>query len=118
MLYLSATLSIRNTDQHQRIIVTAVEYYDTHGALIEAYLPESFALAPMASTEVIVPQLDTRGGSGANFLVKWVAETEVSTPLIEVIMAGTAGNYSFAFARPGQVIQQFPGKLAGENPLP
>jgi hypothetical protein len=50
--------------------------------------------------------------------VKWVAETEVSTPLIEVIMAGTAGNYSFAFARPGQVIQQFPGKLAGENPLP
>src|SRR5262245_15179715 len=67
MLYLAATLSIRNTDPHQRIILTAVEYYDTNGALVEAYLPESFALERMASTEVIVPQLDSRGGSGANF---------------------------------------------------
>jgi hypothetical protein len=117
-LYLSATLSIRNTDQHQRIVITAVEYYDTNGVLVEAYLPESFALAPMATTEVIVPQLDTRGGSGANFLVKWVAETEVSAPLIEVIMAGTAGNYSFAFARPGRVIQQLPGEPGGDSPLP
>jgi hypothetical protein len=107
-LYLSATLSIRNTDPHQRIILTAVEYYDTNGALVEAYLTESFALAPMASTEVIVPQLDTRGGSGANFLVKWSAETAVSAPLIEAVMAGIMGNSSFAFARPGHVIQPLP----------
>lgn len=104
-LYLSATLSIRNTDSHQRIILTAVEYYNTNGALVEAYLPESFALAPMASTEVTVPQRDTRGGSGANFLVKWGAETAVSAPLIEAVMAGVMGNYSFAFARPGQAVQ-------------
>ena len=63
-------------------------------------------------------QLDTRGGSGANFLVKWVAETAVSAPIIEAIMAGTMGNYSFAFARPGQAIQQPPVKQSGEVSLP
>jgi hypothetical protein len=115
-LLLSATLSIRNTDPHQRIILTAVEYYDTNGALVEAYLPESFALAPMASTEVIVPQLDTRGGLSANFLVKWGAETTVSTPIIEAIMAGISGNYSFAFARSGRVIQPRPTMSAGQSP--
>jgi hypothetical protein len=104
-LQLSATLSIRNTDPHQRIILTAVDYYDTHGRCVETYLPESFALAPMASTEVLVPQLDTRGGSGANFLVQWAAETTVSEPVIEVVMAGISGNYSFAFARPGRVVR-------------
>jgi hypothetical protein len=72
----------------------------------------------MASTEVVVPQLDTRGGSGANFLVQWVAETEVSPPIIEAIMAGTMGNYSFAFARPGRAIQQLPVKQARESALP
>jgi hypothetical protein len=107
-LYLSATLSIRNTDPHQRIILTAVEYYDSNGALVEAYLPGSFALAPMATTEVLVPQLDTRGGSGANFLVKWSAETTVSAPIIEAVMAGIMGNSSFAFARRGRVIQPLP----------
>jgi hypothetical protein len=108
MLQLSATLSIRNTDPHQRIILTAIDYYDTHGTLVEAYLPDSFALAPMASTEVLVLQLDTRGGSGANFLVKWGAETAVSAPIIEAVMAGIAGNYSFAFARPSRVMQPRP----------
>jgi hypothetical protein len=117
-LYLSATLSIRNTDQQQRILLTSIAYYDTNGTLVEEYLPESFALAPMASIEVIVRQLDTRGGSGANFLVKWVAETAVSTPILETIMAGTMGNYSFAFARPGRVIQQLPVKHAEEMSLP
>jgi hypothetical protein len=118
ILSLSATLSIRNTDPHQRIILTAVEYYDTNGALVEAYLSESFALAPMATTEVIVPQLDTRGGSGANFLVKWSAETAVSAPLIEAVMAGIMGNSSFAFARPGRVIQPLPVTSTGVEVRP
>jgi hypothetical protein len=82
--------------------------------VIEEYLTGSFALAPMASTEVIVRQFDTRGGSGANFLVQWVAETTVNEPIIEAIMAGTMGNYSFAFARPGRVVQQLPGKQTGQ----
>ena len=47
-LYLSATLSMRNTDLQQRIILASVAYHDTNGALVEEYLTESFALAPMA----------------------------------------------------------------------
>ncbi len=108
MLSLSATLSIRNTDPHQRIIITAVEYYDTNGALVESYVTDSFALGPLASTEVILPQVDTGGGTGASFLVKWGAEAAVSPPVIEAIMAGAIGNYSFAFARSGRVIQPIP----------
>lgn len=105
-LELSATLSIRNTDPSQRIVLLSVAYYDTSGALVQEYLAESFALAPMASTEVVVAQQDRRGGAGANFVVQWGAEAAVSAPLVEAVMAGTMGNYSFAFARPGRVIQR------------
>jgi hypothetical protein len=36
------------------------------------------ALGSLASTDFVVERTDTSGGLGANFIVEWIAEKEVS----------------------------------------
>ena len=57
---LTATLSLRNTDLDSAITLTSVRYYDSGGALVRTYLEEPQQLAPLASTEVVVEEKDTR----------------------------------------------------------
>src|SRR5690349_18338532 len=38
IFYLAATLSIRNTDLNNSIIITSVRYYDSNGKLVKQYL--------------------------------------------------------------------------------
>ncbi|MDY0219897.1 MAG: DUF3124 domain-containing protein [Desulfobacterium sp.] len=38
---------------------------------------------------VIVSENDRIGGSGANFIVEWTAETAVNPSIVETIMIGT-----------------------------
>ncbi len=103
---LSTNLSIRNIDPDEPVIVELVEYYDSAGALVEAYLDEPHALAPMASTTLTLPQQDQRGGAGANFLIRWSAGAAANRPLIEAVMAGVSGNQSFSFLTQGVVISE------------
>lgn len=101
---LAATLSIRNTDPDQSIVVHNVDYYDTAGKLIASYVDEPRRLKAMATTTLLVPQSDTRGGTGANFLVRWNAEEGVNEPILEVVMAGVTGTQSFSFVRAGKTL--------------
>jgi hypothetical protein len=101
---LAATLAIRNIDPSHPIFVTAVEYYDNDGKLIETYIDGVHGLKPMASASLVVNVNDTRGGVGANFLVKWGAEALVSDPIVETIMMGSSGTHAFAFSSPAKVI--------------
>jgi hypothetical protein len=55
-----------------------VRYYNTEGKLIKQYLERPVELSPLASTNFIVERTDTSGGSGANFIVEWIAEKDVS----------------------------------------
>ena len=68
---LTTTLSIRNTDRAQPMILTAVDYYDSQGNLVSNYLENPAQIDPLASAEFVVPQEDTSGGIGASFLVEW-----------------------------------------------
>jgi hypothetical protein len=102
---LEITLSIRNTDPSYAITVNAVRYYDTNGKLVKEHLDSPIRLAPLASTEFLVEQQDIGGGSGANFVVQWVAEVDVNEPVIEAIMVGIEGDRSIAFARDGVPLQ-------------
>ena len=102
---LATTLSIRNTDPDNPIIVQSVTYYGTDGKLLQHYLNDSHTLAPLATAEFIIDQKDTRGGSGANFIVKWVAEQAVNDPIIEAVMAGISGTQGLSFIRNGHVIE-------------
>ena len=101
---MAASLSIRNTDPDQSLIVYEIDYIDTAGDIIEHYLDGPHSLDPMATATLTLPQWDKRGGTGANFLVRWSGEEGINTPIIEVVMAGTRGTQSFSFVRAGQEI--------------
>jgi hypothetical protein len=107
VMNLSATLSMRNTDLANSIIITAVRYYDTNGRLIRQYIEKPVELKPLASTEVFVEAHDIAGGSGANFIVEWVAEKKVSEPIIEAVMISTASAQGISFVSPGRVLKQY-----------
>lgn len=107
---LTATLSIRNTDLTHPIIISSVNYYDTNGKLVRKYLEQPVELGSLAATDFVINQEDTKGGSGASFIVEWVAQQPVSTPVIEAIMINTSGNQGLSFVSPGRVIKSREGK--------
>lgn len=110
LFYLSATLSIRNTDMTHPIIITSVRYYDTQGKLIKQYLEQPVELSSLASMDFVVERTDTSGGSGANFIVEWIAETTVSEPVVEAVMISAVSNQGISFISSGKVIKNHSNK--------
>jgi hypothetical protein len=104
-LNLTALLSIRNTDRRAPIVIKRVDYHGSDGKLLRSELKGAVRLAPLAVTEVVLPERDMTGGSGASFLVEWVAEQEVSEPVIEGVMIGTMGSQGISFVSPGRVLE-------------
>lgn len=111
---LAVTLSIRNTDLTNPIIVTSVRYYDSEGKLVKQYLERPIQLDALASTDFVVDRNDTSGGSGANFIVEWVAQKEISEPVIEAIMIGTDFQQGISFTSSGKVIKTQAGYARSE----
>ena len=99
------TLSVRNTDPGESIFLSSVRYFDTKGELVKDYLPGPLKLAPLESTEFLVEQSDVTGGSGANFVVVWAADTPVNEPMIEAVMIGFHGSNSISMIRAGTPIE-------------
>ena len=106
VMELSATLSIRNTDLTNSIIITSVRYYDTNGQLIRQDIKSPVELKPLASTNFFIAANDTSGGSGANFIVEWVAEKTVYEPVIEAVMISTSFSQGISFVSPAKVLKQ------------
>ncbi len=101
---LTVTLSIRNIDPHRAITVTVVDYYETQGKLLKHCLEQPIKLAPLESYRYIIPEKDTSGGSGANFIVEWKATEKANPPIAESIMIGTQFQQGISFTSRGQVI--------------
>jgi hypothetical protein len=102
---LAVTLSIRNTDLTNPIIITSARYYNSEGKLVKQYLERPIQLDALASTAFFVNRNDTSGGLGANFIVEWVAQTEISEPVVEAVMIGTDFQQGISFVSPGKVIK-------------
>jgi hypothetical protein len=100
------TLSIRNTDTSEPVVLSSVRYFDTKGVLVKDYLHQPLALAPLESTEFLVEKQDISGGSGANFVVEWAADTVVNEPIIEAVMIGFKGSNSISLIRAGTPIDE------------
>ena len=98
---LEATLSIRNSDPKNSITLLSARYYDTEGQELQNYYKEPKVLKPLQSTEILVEKTDTRGGSGANFIIEWVADIPVYEPVIEAIMVSNSNN-SISFKSTGR----------------
>ncbi len=105
-LYLTVTLSIRNTDPTHPITLLSVQYFDTDRKLLTSYLEGEKKLLPMGSVEFIVKESDRKGGAGANFLVRWISEKEVAEPIVESIMISTALQQGISFSSRGQAIEE------------
>lgn len=99
---LEITLSIRNTDPERGIRIMAVNYFDTRGTLVKNYLDSVLELGPLETVEFLVDKQDTRGGSGANFIVNWNADEPVYEPIIEAVMVGLTKEYSISFITPAR----------------
>ena len=106
---LAATLSIRNIDPGRSIQITAVEYYDSDGILLQSYLSAPVELRKMASVRYVVKQSDKEGGSGANFIVRWHSPHPAIPPLVESVMISTQQQQGISFTSRGKVISERTG---------
>ena len=107
---LACTLSIRNVDTREALTLVAVEYYDTHGKKVKSHLDKPLTLAPLGTKEYYIEEKDARGGSGANFIVRWVSERPVNAPIVECIMIGVEGAQGVSFTSRGRAILEPPPK--------
>ena len=103
---LETTLSIRNVDPAVPIFLESVQYYDTNGKLAKTDVDRLIKLEPLETLEFLVEQRDSVGGSGANFLVRWLSDSSVNPPMIETVMVGTSASQGFSFARSGVEITE------------
>ena len=99
-------LSIRNTDMSNPINIIATDYYDTKGKLVRRYYQQPMILAPLESTDIFIPEADTAGGTGANFIVKWNSQKEVNVPIVKSVMIGMKSGQGISFVSPGQEIKE------------
>ncbi|AFM27639.1 DUF3124 domain-containing protein [Desulfomonile tiedjei] len=103
---LTALLSVRNTDPHKAVTIASVDYFDSQGKLINKALKKPFDLGPLATWEHIVPEMNTEGGSGANFIVRWNAAQDVNIPMIECVMITTRSGLGISFITRGKAIRE------------
>jgi hypothetical protein len=103
---LATTLSIRNTSPDAPLTLSTIEYYDSNGDPVRAYLDTARTLGPLASTYVVVETDDIRGGVGANFLVRWHADTPVPPPVVETVMITTESTQGISFRSSARVLYE------------
>ncbi|MBD2233142.1 DUF3124 domain-containing protein [Phormidium tenue] len=107
---LTVTLSLRNSDRNQPIVLTTLDYYNSGGDRLVTYLDAPIQLGPLASTEVVVDRSNTTGGVGANFIVEWQSAAPVSAPVVEAVMISTASQQGMSFVSPARVIEDLPAQ--------
>ena len=105
-LQMTVTLSIRNIDPNHELEINKVEYYSTPGTLLKNFIEKPISLKPLDTVSYVVPQRDTSGGSGANFIVSWRSEIPINPPIVESIMTGIWGSQAIGFVERG--VEIFP----------
>ena len=102
---LSALVSIRNTDPGRPLRVLSARYYDTNGKLIGERMPKPVIVAPLGTLELFIERNDASGGSGANFIIKWDANSPINPPLVEALHVNMDGGKAVVFTTQSQPIE-------------
>ena len=92
---LTTILSIRNTSYTDSFYVTDVIYYGSQGEVLRRYIDSPLLVKPMTSIEFVVERTESKGGAGANFVVKWGSFSAGSEPLIQTVMNEISRGISF-----------------------
>jgi len=103
---LTVTVSIKNTNQKNSIKIEFVNYFNSSGKLIKKYILSPIHLKSLESHQIFIPESDTSGGMGGNFIVKWSADKKVNPPVVESIMIGTKQQQGISFLSKGIVISE------------
>ena len=98
----SVPVTVHILDKEYRVACAADEQEDLLASA--RYLDGKMRLGPLETRAFLVEKRDTRGGSGANFIVVWDAEELVYEPLIEAIMVGFSDSNSISFTSPGRAL--------------
>lgn len=101
----STHISIRNTDPVAGMKVVSARYYNTEGRLLREFLAKPQAIPPLGTYELYVPRSDSSGGSGANFIIDWVADKPVNPPLVEALHADIREARTLLFVTTARPIQ-------------
>ncbi|MEN6466154.1 MAG: DUF3124 domain-containing protein [Syntrophaceae bacterium] len=101
----SAFLAVHNTDLKYRIKIKRIDYFDTEGRIVKNFITADQQLDPVATKIFTIPKED-QSGTGANFLIEWIADQPVNEPLIESIMTDLTGTKGLAFISPGKIIRE------------
>ncbi len=102
---LTSMVSMRNTSDLDTIYLLRAEYYDTHGVSVRKYFNTPIFLAPMETTEIIIDEIDTSGGTGSNFIFEWKIPKNCPEPLFEGVMTSTVGQQGLSFTTQAKRIQ-------------
>jgi len=103
---MSAFVAIHNTDLFSQIFLTKVLYFNQNGKLVDDFLKKGkIALNPLATKDFYIPYED-QSGTGANFLVEWVADTLVNEPLFEAVTLCLKPNNSVAVLSQGKILSE------------
>jgi hypothetical protein len=54
-------------------------------------------MPPLATIRFVVAEKDVKGGSGANFLVRWESADPVNLPVVESVMIGAQSGQGISF---------------------
>lgn len=103
---LTATVSIRNTDTANSIVLHSADYYNQEGRKIGGFITRPTLLKPLAAVRYIIKESDKQGGSGASVIVKWTSDKPVSEPLAESVMIGAQNQQGISFTSRGKVISE------------
>ena len=94
---LTTMVSLRNTSGQDTIYLLKAEYFDTHGKSVRTYFDKSIFLAPMETTEIVIDEFDTSGGTGSNFIIEWMIPKNCPEPLFEGLMNSMMGQQGLSF---------------------
>jgi len=104
-LDLTATVSIRNTDESQDAFLLRADYYDTHGKLITSYLDSPIVMNPLETLEIVIAEFEKEGGTGGNFIFEWATNQNGPEPLFEGVMISTYGQQGLSITTQGKRIK-------------
>lgn len=106
MFDMSAFVAVHNTDLEMPVTLTQVLYFDQDGKMVDNYLKNgNMQIAPLATKNFYIPYED-KSGTGANFLIEWVADTLINEPLIESVTLCLKPNNTLAILSRGKIIRQ------------
>ncbi len=103
---MSAFIAVHNTDLISEIYLTKVLYFNQDGKLVLDFLKQgNLSIDPLATKDFYIPYED-QSGTGANFLVEWVADTLVNEPLFEAVTLCLKPNNSVAVLSQGKILSE------------